>query len=330
VSEHVQDRLSAYMDDALPALERRTVEDHLGRCAQCTHFLSELEGVDAAVRESTVAGPPGYFDTLPGRVRERLQKKRARPPAWTWAAVAAVVLFAMTPLLLRRQGVEAPAPPPAVAQKKEPATPSEPPRAEPLEAKALRAPLSQTKEKKAPADAEPVAQAESVKPFLPSAPKADRAAGAPQAAAPSVPAPLEAPEAQDLAEESRFAGKPRQEAPAAAGFAAPGTAARANAAAAKAQVPSWESRFQALRARTPTNATQAREVREAWRSLAEEAPSAVAGDDARFELVLAGRRAFQFSPSDLEIFRRDAEAYLSSGNSRHAQEVQRIVARLPS
>ena len=102
---HVQEQLSAYLDDALPALERRAVEAHLGSCAECASHLEDLARIDEAVRTLPAEPPEGYFESLPGRVRARLRPRPVAAPSFrTWAAVAALVIFALTPLIVLRQG----------------------------------------------------------------------------------------------------------------------------------------------------------------------------------------------------------------------------------
>jgi len=93
MSEHVRDRLSAYLDQELLSAERTAVETHLQGCDGCRQHLETLAVVDAAARALPVEAPPGYFDALPGRVRARLERPGARArgvplrlPAWTWAA----------------------------------------------------------------------------------------------------------------------------------------------------------------------------------------------------------------------------------------------------
>jgi len=122
VTGHVVDRLSAYLDNELDGLERGRVDKHLGDCAACARHLEELLTVDEAARRLELSEPPeGYFETLPGRLRERLRVE-ARPrrryvlPAWTWAAAAAVLVAVIAPVLLVPSLLRARiAPPPTTA-----------------------------------------------------------------------------------------------------------------------------------------------------------------------------------------------------------------------
>ena len=141
MSAHERERLSAYLDGELPVAERAEVAAHLATCSQCRSVLAEMEALDKRARELPLDAPPGYFDTLPGRVRDRIEglspTRRTAPartrrtlPTWTWAAAAALILGVVTPLTLRQMApsspaglaIEAPrsepgAPPPAAASR---------------------------------------------------------------------------------------------------------------------------------------------------------------------------------------------------------------------
>jgi hypothetical protein len=106
MSEHVLDRLSAFLDEELPAREQSAVEGHLRDCSACAAHLERLRSVDAMARALPLAAPDGYFDALPGRIRKRLENSK-RPasrgvPVWTWAVAAALVLGVVTPLTMRQ------------------------------------------------------------------------------------------------------------------------------------------------------------------------------------------------------------------------------------
>ncbi len=47
---HWTDRLSDYLDGALPPAERSSLEAHLGTCAECAHVLDELRAVVSRTR----------------------------------------------------------------------------------------------------------------------------------------------------------------------------------------------------------------------------------------------------------------------------------------
>jgi hypothetical protein len=135
MSDHVLDRLSAFLDEELPAREQEAVEGHLRSCSACAARLELLRAVDAEARVLTVSVPDGYFDSLPARIRGRLEKsprRRATPalPVWTWAAAAALLLAVVTPLTLNRRAGVSPAataayrPAPDAGVKPEPDAPS--------------------------------------------------------------------------------------------------------------------------------------------------------------------------------------------------------------
>jgi hypothetical protein len=110
----VVDRLSAFLDAELPAREHEAVEGHLRGCSACSSRLALLRAVDTEARTLPVEAPAGYFDALPARIRERLEKPKRRTmprlPVWSWAAAAALLLAVVTPLTLRRAPMTAPAP----------------------------------------------------------------------------------------------------------------------------------------------------------------------------------------------------------------------------
>jgi len=114
MSAHPVERLSAYLDDALPERERAAVQAHLGACPDCSRQLAQLAALDAAARAEPVEPPEGYFDTLPRRVLRRLEAE-ARParaawalpfrlPVWSWAAAAALLVAVLAPLTWRASG----------------------------------------------------------------------------------------------------------------------------------------------------------------------------------------------------------------------------------
>lgn len=159
MSGHVRDQLSAYLDRELAPAEDDAVVSHLRECEACRSHLEALTSVDRVARALPVDAPAGYFDTLPGRVRARLEAASAvrsadrderergpfpararavgparssrptvrRPfglPAWTWAVAAAVLLAVVTPLTVREQRMPSTTPPPLQAPRLAiPATP---------------------------------------------------------------------------------------------------------------------------------------------------------------------------------------------------------------
>src|SRR5215472_14525308 len=116
MTEHVHENLSSYLDGSLPPIERNAVDLHHHSCAECSRHLEELATTDRFLRAlPEEEAPPGYFDSLPARVRSRLGSGRVTfLSPWVWSAAAALILLAVVPTFVRR--IEVPVPsPPAVA-----------------------------------------------------------------------------------------------------------------------------------------------------------------------------------------------------------------------
>ncbi len=86
--------------------------------------------------------------------------------------------------------------------------------------------------------------------------------------------------------------------------------------------------LEALAARQPRNATEARAVREAARLFAAENPSDAQADRARVLVVESGALAFRFShdPADRERVEVDAKAYLARADAQQAARVRALLA----
>lgn len=107
---HSKEALSAYFDHQLSGVERSAVESHLRDCPECAQDLADLAAVDALVRENAEEPPPGYFDDLPRRWRERLERsslatftprRRWIVPSWAYPAAAVLLVAVMAPFLIR-------------------------------------------------------------------------------------------------------------------------------------------------------------------------------------------------------------------------------------
>lgn len=126
MGSHPAERLSAFLDGELSAVDRAQVESHLRECPACAHELEELAAVDAFAREVPVLAPAGYFEELPGRVRARVRVRRParipRPALWAVAAAAAVMAVVVTPVVLQRERSVVPAAARAVPEAPAPAT----------------------------------------------------------------------------------------------------------------------------------------------------------------------------------------------------------------
>jgi hypothetical protein len=340
MSSHVEDRLSAYLDNELPELERREVDAHLRECPSCGHHLEELAAVDGAFRSQEVDAPQGYFDTLPARIRGRLrQGPRLKAAPWAWAALAAVILLALAPaLLLQREGT--PRPPQSAAfspsAREEPA-PTIPPTNEATAGKPPAARAGE-KEKAKAAPARPLAAPPPESPVETKVPRGDvkesgKALGYVDSSAPETPSPAVAAQAApQAAPPGAAAGAERSTSVNRFEGGAADTAAPAPQALAKARRPTWEQQFEALAGRSASSPAEARELREEYRLLLRETTTRSRGDEVRIALVRAGARALALSgdPSDRDVLRRDARAYLELGDGIHGDEVRQLLSALDS
>lgn len=239
MSAHERERLSAYLDDALPSAERAAVEAHLAACEECRALLAALAAVDGAAAGLPVAAPEGYFDDFAARVRVRIEAEAAarapRPrrlrtlPPWAWAVAAVLVLAVVTPLTLRERPAERTAQPPAARPAQPvtlaPAAPevvSSPPAAEQARAApaaSLPPPAAAPQQQAGPARAGKAAEPQDraaastrvreAAPAAPPAPSADAAAVAERKVA-GLPASAEASRAkEESADEPALAAAPR-------------------------------------------------------------------------------------------------------------------------
>jgi anti-sigma factor RsiW len=341
VSAHVRDRLSLYLDGEMAAGARSEVESHLRGCAACARHLEELAAVDAAARDLPVPAPPGYFESLPARVRARLPPARRKaPPVWVWAAAAGIAVAALVPVVVER--TRAPLPEPALIREQAPpaivitppATVTAPPERVTLAAKDL----GSIKLKAAPAPATPAVPAPA--PFEPRA--AENAAAAPPASAqvqkhvgPWAQAPAGAP-APDSArsetapmEEGRAPKQVQGQADAEAKAEReqdrrPGLT---DAVATFARAPSEETRYRALLARRTATAAEDRQLHDEWRALAASSPTGAHADEARvraLDALLAAYRR-EGEARDRERLREEAGLYLQRGDAAQPDRVRAIL-----
>lgn len=92
--EHIEFLLPDYLNKKLEESLRPGVELHLEQCASCRAELAELRKAFEELEAHQFSGPPdGYFTTVLPRVRERLEKKQAKP----WYAHPLLIRIA-TPL----------------------------------------------------------------------------------------------------------------------------------------------------------------------------------------------------------------------------------------
>jgi anti-sigma factor RsiW len=94
--KNVEKRLSAYLDQRLPAAERSEIDGHLGGCDGCRQSLGLLRGASRLMARMGPAEPrPGLSERL-ARVAIAAEKRPAQswlasllPMAWPWATAAA-------------------------------------------------------------------------------------------------------------------------------------------------------------------------------------------------------------------------------------------------
>jgi anti-sigma factor RsiW len=91
---HLDDALSAYLDDELAPAARREAEAHLAGCAECRDELDDIAAARTAIRIMPVhAAPRPILEAVPGRASA--SRRRA---VWAMvAAAAAATAFVLPP-----------------------------------------------------------------------------------------------------------------------------------------------------------------------------------------------------------------------------------------
>jgi len=354
VSGHERERLSAYLDGELPATEHAEVRA-TSPPARVRAFLADLAAVDAEAAGLPAHAPDGYFDRFPSQVVARIEAdpkprvRPGRPPVWTWAAAAALLLAVVTPLTLRERRARL-APPPA----------SEAPVLRPP-AGGRRGTRSGAGDARADGGARPASFERTLR--RRPAPDAREARRPPdhagraknEAEAPPVqpatagPAPVghvaaaEAPRASAVREEAfadavappESAGGPP---PATRTAAVPAAASLESVAPApeQARTPMGKAgivdeagrAFRRLDAVRPASAEEWRRLREEWLAFAAAHSGDRRADEARVRAIEAGREAWRASgdEADEQAFRRDAAAYLAAAESLQKPRVEQLVA----
>jgi len=356
VSGHERERLSAYLDGELPPVERAEVTAHLAACPDCAAVLADLAAVDAGAARLPAEAPEGYFDRFPARVVARLEvapKGRGRPwrpPVWTWAAAAALILAVVTPLTLNRPPArEAPAPAASV-----PARPldvverdtARVPEATPATfAPGVHAPQPAS----APfaAAPPPVREEPAALRKREMAARQEQEAEVPQAALREErPGPIGGIAAAEARRASEAAGEPDAVAeagppplarsaavPAAASLesvARPAEAGR-GAAGKSAAVDEAGQAFRRLDAVRPGSVAEWRQLGEAWRAFAAAHPGDRRADEARVRAIEASREAWLVGGEapDEQDFRRDVADYLAAAASLQKPRVERLLGTAP-
>ncbi len=89
---HLEDTLSAYLDDELAPAARREAEAHLAGCADCRKELDEVAAARKAIRIMPVhAAPRPILDVAPAPVSSR------RRAAWALVAAVAAAIAVVLP-----------------------------------------------------------------------------------------------------------------------------------------------------------------------------------------------------------------------------------------
>jgi hypothetical protein len=359
VSLHERERLSAYLDGELTTGERALVDAHLAVCAECAAVLADLAAADRAAAALPAEAPDRYFDRFPARVLERIGARKTeararRLPVWTWAAAAALLLAAVTPLTIRRL-------PRAPAQRPVATTP-----AVPL-AHESAAPVP---EPVLAASASPPAQARPTAGRLGESPS--RPASGPSARPSAVPLARSELASDEARAEGMFAREVAAEAPAPPSGAAVATmadvdavvlqtpgAAKATAApetrgkgalggvrpqVAEATVGAGrrqeearvvvgdavdpERAFRRLDATRPGSADEWRRLRDDWAAFVAAHPDEPRADEARVRAIEAGREAWLSGgdPDDEAAWRSGARAYLERADARQVERVRGLLS----
>jgi Putative zinc-finger len=342
MSDHVRDRLDAYLDRELSEDERAEVSRHLTGCSECRLLLEEVAAVDEAARSLPADAPEGYFDTFAPRVKARLTRERRRafrPPVWSLAVAAALLLAVITPLTLREHEAPPPAaPPPAPAP-----TPASRggapapagPAVQALEERQAAPSVTRTdeaanrelkkeaetrpaKDKTSPVDLD--APAAAAKPHSQEPEGKIQWAPTPSPAAPAVVSAREAEARLEDGPAETFRRGRLKANPLAAG----------GAVAMSGTVAAGEAQYRSLQARTASTAEEARELRKAWRSFAASPLAGGHADDGRVAAIEAAAQAYAFShdAADRAIVESDAKDYLGGRQAPQAQRVRAIVAGL--
>ncbi len=129
--DEMKEILSGYVDGEAAGDERRLVDEHLAVCAGCWDLARRMRIVGAGVAKSGAAVPPGFRETVFGRMeREGLLPARRRllafPARWaaiSLAAAAAVAVFVLMPREAGKVGPAVSTRPPTAANERAPQAP---------------------------------------------------------------------------------------------------------------------------------------------------------------------------------------------------------------
>lgn len=126
--DEIREILSGYVDGEARSDEGRLAEEHLAACAGCRDLVRRMRLVGAGIARTEAAVPPGFRETVFGRMeREDLLPRRrgliAFPFRWVaipLAAAAALALFVLMPREAGKVGPAVSTTPPTAMRDREP------------------------------------------------------------------------------------------------------------------------------------------------------------------------------------------------------------------
>jgi Putative zinc-finger len=101
-----------------------------------------------------------------------------------------------------------------------------------------------------------------------------------------------------------------------------------DAEAGRSEAPAPRLHFRTLLAEVPGDAEEMRRLREQWRAFVAQRPPAGQADEGRVRIVELGVQAWRLSndPADLNLLKRDAEAYLRRDDAAQGDRVRSLLA----
>ncbi|MBI5266729.1 MAG: zf-HC2 domain-containing protein [candidate division Zixibacteria bacterium] len=101
---YYKDRISAYLDGALPPYEQKAIGEHLAQCAECREILDRLRALNSLVEQKSGLGENDYWERQAQKIEQRLgiaetQVTRIQPTRtwqgviWKLAAAAASIMI---------------------------------------------------------------------------------------------------------------------------------------------------------------------------------------------------------------------------------------------
>ncbi|MDP6379789.1 MAG: zf-HC2 domain-containing protein, partial [Phycisphaerae bacterium] len=112
--QEIENHLSAYMDDELPAELAAAVREHLADCPACRGVLAELDATAGLLRSlPQVPAPGGLAEAVGAEIRNRALARKApvadKRPVWPRICAAAAAVFLVAGvgyLLINEKGIQ--------------------------------------------------------------------------------------------------------------------------------------------------------------------------------------------------------------------------------